>query len=123
MAIINVQLTFDNMNVSAQVGDVVYYTTYNGVSTGGFDAVGLSNTSLFGEIIAISGGQIIVETNSFASVSDLPDSNITFYSFAKNKLINTSSLLGYYSKVDFVNDSTDKAELFAVGTEVVESSK
>jgi len=32
-------------------------------------------------------------------------------------------LLGYYASVNFVNNSTDKIELFSVGSDVVESSK
>ena len=46
-----------------------------------------------------------------------------FISFAKEKKVNTSSLLGYYADVKFINDSTKKAELFSVGSEVAESSK
>ena len=47
----------------------------------------------------------------------------SFISFAKDKKANTSSLLGYYMSVNFVNDSKEKAELFSVGSEIVESSK
>ena len=43
--------------------------------------------------------------------------------FAKDKKVNTSSLLGYYADVKFVNNSTTKAELFSVGSEIAESSK
>ena len=46
-----------------------------------------------------------------------------FISFAKNKKINTTSLLGYYADVKFVNNSTEKVEMFSVGAEVQESSK
>ena len=46
-----------------------------------------------------------------------------YISFAKDKRGNTSSLLGYYASVNFVNNSTEKAELFSVGFEVSESSK
>ena len=46
-----------------------------------------------------------------------------FISFAKDKRINTSSLLGYYASVKFVNDSTDKIELFSIGSNISESSK
>ncbi len=46
-----------------------------------------------------------------------------FISFVKDKRVNTSSLLGYYASINFVNNSTDKIELFSVGSEVVESSK
>jgi hypothetical protein len=34
-----------------------------------------------------------------------------------------SAVLGYYAQVKFVNDSTEEAELFSVGSEIHESSK
>jgi len=34
-----------------------------------------------------------------------------------------SSLKGYYAEAQFVNESTEYAELFSVGTEIFESSK
>ena len=43
--------------------------------------------------------------------------------FSKNKSVNNSSLLGYYAEVKLTNDSIKKAELFALSTEVLESSK
>jgi len=49
-----------------------------------------------------------------------PDS---YYFFTKNQVINTSSLSGYYADVQFQNNSIVKAEIFAVSSEVTESSK
>ena len=46
-----------------------------------------------------------------------------FISFAKEKKVNTSSLVGYYADTKFINDSKIKAELFSVSSEVAESSK
>ena len=43
--------------------------------------------------------------------------------FAKNHAVNTSSLLGYYADTTFKNNSTSKAELFSVNSEITESSK
>ena len=43
--------------------------------------------------------------------------------FSKSTQANRSSLLGYYSEVTFGNDSPHKGELFAISTEVSESSK
>ena len=45
-----------------------------------------------------------------------------FVFFVKNK-INITSLLGYFAKMQFKNDDRDRAELFAVSTEISESSK
>lgn len=46
-----------------------------------------------------------------------------FVMFSKPNSINTSSIKGYYAKVRLDNDSTEKIELFAVGSEISESSK
>jgi len=116
----HIQLSFSDINVSVQVGDVVYYTT-NNLSTGGFDLTQVENTLLLGEIIEINGNTMIVEVDD--TLTSLPPNANVFYSFAKNKSVNTSSLLGYYAQVDFVNNSRHKAELFSVGSEIAESSK
>ena len=42
---------------------------------------------------------------------------------AKNLKLNSGDIKGYYLKANFVNNSREAAELFAVGSEVVESSK
>ena len=43
--------------------------------------------------------------------------------FAKNKIVNTTSLIGYYAEIEFKNDSNKKIELFSVGSDIFESSK
>ena len=43
--------------------------------------------------------------------------------FGKDKSVNTTSLVGYYADVKFVNTSDEKVELFSVGSEIAESSK
>jgi len=43
--------------------------------------------------------------------------------FGKDKRANSSSLIGYFAKASFVNDSTGKVELFSIGSEVSESSR
>ena len=57
----------------------------------------------------------------------IPDTSIligSYISFAKNKIVNTSSLLGYYAEMIFINeDNEKKVELFSVGSEIEESSK
>tara|TARA_R110001592_G_scaffold12919_3_gene60596 strand:- start:526 stop:891 length:366 start_codon:yes stop_codon:yes gene_type:complete len=120
--IIQVQLSFPDLNVSVQVGDIVYYTAFGAnPNVGGFDSANVSNTMLLGEIITINGNLITVEVED--TLTSLPTNDNVFYSFAKNKLVNTSSLLGYYAQVDFVNTSKKKAELFSVGSEIAQSSK
>jgi hypothetical protein len=128
MAIINIQLTFDNMNVSAQVGDIVYYS-YGGNPIGGFDQTALVNTRRLGPIKVINGNQITVEYDNdpdgIPNSGDelLPPPGGSYISFVKDKKVNTTSMLGYYISANFVNNSRDKIELFSVGSEIVESSK
>jgi len=120
MAIVQVQLDFDGLNVSAQVGDIVYFTP-NGTPLGGFDNAEVSGTSVLGPIVSISGNSITIEYDN-AIVTSGPMKG-DFISFVKDKRVNTSSLLGYYASVNFVNNSTGKIELFSVGADVSESSK
>jgi hypothetical protein len=119
MPIAQLQMTFDDMNISAQVGDIIYYSI-NTVNTGGFGKSTLPNTRKLGPIISIDGGSIQVQYDD--AVTGAPPVN-SFISFVKDKKVNSTSMLGYYAKVKFVNNSTDKAELFSVGSEITESSK
>ena len=43
--------------------------------------------------------------------------------FVKNQVVNMNGLSGYYADAMFENNSKVKAELFAVGSEITESSK
>ena len=47
----------------------------------------------------------------------------SFMFFSKDNKYNMSSLTGYYSEVQFKNNSTDIAELFTTACDIVESSK
>ena len=120
MATVFIQLTFNSVNTSAQVGDIVYYST-GGSPLGGFDNSSLAgNTLMLGPIMEINGGSITV---SYDNASAVPPSAGDYISFVKDKRVNTSSLLGYYMQANFVNTSKKKAELFSVGSEVSQSSK
>ena len=120
----NTTLTFDNTNFSAQVGDIIYYTTGGG-QIGGFSTANLKNTKILGEIVSISprpagGFDFTVEYN--AAITSPPSAG-DYISFAKDKRINTASLVGYYADITFVNDSKEKIELFSIGSDIDESSK
>ena len=126
MSIIQIELSFDGMNVSAQVGDIAYYS-FDPQNIGGFDHSTLIKTKKLGQIVGgdtvntpVDGNSITVEYNEEV-VSPPPIG--AFISFAKEKKVNTSNLLGYYADVKFINDSKIKAELFSIGSQITESSK
>ena len=123
MAALNITLSFDNINFSAQVGDIVYYS-YNPAQVGGYNTAQLQNTKKLGPIVNIENriSEFLV-TVQYDDTLTSPPADGDFISFAKDKTINTSSLLGYYASVKFVNNSTDKVELFSIGSEISESSK
>ena len=113
------------INTSVQVGDIVYFTptTPQGSSPDPYASSGAAVTTELGFIVAIDilspTGYIIKVLTDLAVVPGASD----FISFGKDRTANTTSLIGYYMEVKFVNNSRDKVELFSVGSQVVESSK
>ena len=104
-----ITFTRNIQNISLQVGAIAYYVTPD---TSGYN----SDPEIIGKISAIGKNFIIVPTNPGITADD-------FIMFSKNKAVNNSSLLGYYAEVKLSNDSTDKVELFSIGSEVTQSSK
>ena len=123
-------LTFNGqVNTSLSIGDTVYYI--NNISdTGAFDTGdvdGESNIIELGVVASIAQnvGNFTLQVDEIAGVFDginEPDEN-SFVLFSKDNNAELSSILGYYSKVRFTNDSTHKAELFSVAVDVTQSSK
>ena len=113
------------INTSVQVGDIVYFTptTPQGSSPDPYASSGGAATIELGTITGIT----ILGPDEFI-IRVLTNGTTTpgttdFISFGKDKTANTTSLIGYYMEVKFVNNSRDKVELFSVGSQVVESSK
>jgi len=125
MALVNTSLSFDDINSSVQVGDTVYYSTTGG-NVGGFDYANLSNTYFLGEVKIISNS---INPPNWTLIVEYEDTEVglpaagDYISFSKDKKINTSNLKGYYAEIKLVNNSTNKIELFSVGSEIFESSK
>ena len=117
-------ITFPNpINVSVQVGDTAYYMA-SSQPLGTHTHSDQSDIVQIGEIIAIDQA-----TNTITCFWNPDPANAsgplvgTFIMFSKDNKANLSSLLGYYAKIRFTNNSPDKAELFSIGCEVFESSK
>ena len=120
-----IELTFPSpINASVQPGDTAYFVDIGLQSVGGFFTP-QDNADMV-EIGPIT--QITVGANGTTIQCDTPDTTpsptmLSFIFFGKNRAVNESSLVGYYGKFTFVNDSKDKAELFSVACEIAESSK
>ena len=67
--------------------------------------------------------EVVTTIPASSTTNTVCDDNPSFIMFSKDNKANLSSILAYYASVTFKNDSTDKAELFNVGTDVFESSK
>ena len=143
-------LTFPNqLNDSLQIGDTAYYMTTQDhvVTDNNFQLANASTDPSFSE--NQSGNPTQALSNVFVEmgmVTDLPTSmggtlttanqmqvfidatttrptSASFIMFSKDARANMSSLLGYYAEVEFVNTSDSESEIFAVNSEIVESSK
>ena len=130
-----ITISFPNpINVSVQTGDIAYYlNNVTNLGTGELFSGHIPTThkhSNYNDIIKIGriiqvnriGNSIRCNWNPIPSTALFPPIG-AFIMFSKDNKANLNSLLGYYAKIRFTNNSTDKAELFSVGCEVFESSK
>mgnify|MGYP003138016140 FL=1 len=121
----NIIINFDNpLNeaVQADSKDVAYYADTSQTTFGDGSTIDFAdNVVRLGPIVKVdyvnNNIEVDLEPNTV-----LPSTN-DFIFFAKDNRANMTSLLGYYNEVEMTNNSTSKAELYAVGTEIVESSK
>ena len=100
-------------NVSLQVGDALWRTPTNTVG----DRKYAQEPQYVGIVSEV--GNDFVKVTDEQSVPSAHD----FLMFQKNKMVNNTSLIGYYAEVELKNNSLEHAELFAVGSEVAPSSK
>lgn len=97
------------VNASVQIGDTAYYTN-----------------DLNGTTVVLIGTITDVTTYSItANIEDTATRPTTssFILFSKDNSANVNSLTGYYAEVQLRNDSTTKAEMYSVASEVFVSSK
>ena len=127
-------LTFSSdINTSLQVGDIVYYSPTASVPTSGFNTITSPSTIVtFGVVTAIYRDGSVTPPIAANSIVVVYDKTVltgvqpppgSYLMFSKNKEVNSSSLIGYYADINFRNYSTDKVELFSVGSEVSDNSK
>ena len=110
MALIN--LTFNSLNTSLQVGDTAWYVETSNNTANTEDIVKI------GEVKEINNNTIVDSISS-----TLVDIDGFFIMFSKNNKANLGDIKGYYAEVKLVNESTEKAEVFSLGSEISQSSK
>ena len=113
---ITINFTGNINNDSLQIGDLAYYVTPS--ESGGFNQ-STQNPILIGPIEAITLNTIDVNNGATGEEPAADD----FIMFAKDSRINLSGLVGYYAEVKIKNNSTEKAELYSVASEITPSSK
>ena len=106
-----IEISFNpDLPVSTQIGDIAWYLDS---ASGAVIELGIiTNINYTLNIIYID---LIPGTT--------PPDNTDFIFYESSPIISIGSLKGYYAEVQFRNDSTNKAELFSIGSEVFESSK
>ena len=76
-----------------------------------------------GDLVAVNKTAKTIDVSVDASLTKPVVSSGEFIFFGKNQTTGTSGMTGYYAEVEMKNESTSYAELFAVSSEVFESSK
>ena len=111
---IRINLKNDIDNTSLQIGDTAYYVKDDDTST----SVTTFTDSIkpIGPVIEIGADHIVCNSAVHPPVD-------AFIMFQKDRKVNNTSLLGYYAEIELRNNSDKKAELFALSSEIAESSK
>ena len=76
-----------------------------------------------GDLVDIDKTAKTIDVSVDSSLQKPVVSSGEFIFFGKNQTTGTSGMTGYYAEVEMKNESTSYAELFAVSSEVFESSK
>jgi hypothetical protein len=117
----NITISFNHhIQDSVSVGDIAYYTNISG--SGGF-VVGQDEIVVIGEITFIDRVNNTITCSTELTAAQVAGLSTVFILFSKNNCQEGASLLGYFGSFKFKNNSTTKAELFAVTVDAFESSK
>jgi len=117
----------NNLNISLSIGDTIWYTSLT--QAGGYDVSDTATILKLGKVESVNRQ---TKTIQVSRPHDPNDPNYTgpptipqahYLMFSKPNSFNTNSLKGYYAEIRLDNNSTGKIELFAVGSEITESSK
>ena len=121
----------EKLNTSVSVGDTAYFIGAVNISTPTgttLESADSSDIVEIGEITSLdrnlqadttAGSHIVCATILASGVV----ANNYYILFSKDSAVNLGNITGYYAKVDLVNNSKHSGELFAISSEVTESSK
>jgi len=108
------------INVSVQPGDELYWTQYNTATN-----IANQTPTLIGEVLEV--GLDYVDVATGAAPAFTPKTMLFMF---RKPNINNTGIKGYYAEVrlstfsdEFGNFEANKTELFAVGSEISQSSK
>ena len=127
-----ITITLNNiqtLNNSLQVGDMVYAISTT-EQPGSADAqpdpinmvVGVNRLVGLLRFITSSGSDVVLDIDETPFVNPYNPLFGDFLMFSKYSQTD-GDVNGYYAEVKFKNNSTDKAELFSIGSEVIINSK
>lgn len=128
---ITLNLTLPNyLNVSLQVGDMIYARTtlqQTGANDlqGGPTTVDTDATHIVGvlrQINFLGDNQWSLEVDETVVSNTYKPLVGDFLMFSKYDQ-SSGDLIGYYAEAKFANDSKEKAEIFSVGSEIIINSK
>ena len=124
MAIQTLSFATNELNISLQVGDTIYYclTQQNQAGTNH-----PTSTNIYTKPKKL-GVATIVDRNTGTITVDIGnnlevDLEGHYIMFSKDRRANISGIIGYYIETELRNGTTLPAEIFAVGVDYVESSK
>ena len=117
-----IDITFSSpINFSLTEGDIVFFCP---TATDGDFTKATSDPKKIGKVKTIAtneAGDIVVTVN--IKNNQASPSATDYFFFSKDVAANYSGLTGYYAEVKMTNNKTTKAELYALGSQFVESSK
>tara|TARA_R100001244_G_scaffold129525_1_gene101043 strand:- start:16 stop:396 length:381 start_codon:yes stop_codon:yes gene_type:complete len=123
---ITLTLTFPEViNVSLQPKPTNVTSDSAHVDLGAWDIIYFKNSSgtiiLLGDCLSISSDRKIITVYADDTTEQPADGDYIF--FGKNEGVGMAGVTGYYAEVEMKNETTSEAELFAVSSELFESSK
>tara|TARA_R110002012_G_scaffold10514_6_gene48026 strand:+ start:420 stop:806 length:387 start_codon:yes stop_codon:yes gene_type:complete len=127
---LQITLNLTYINCSLQVGDLIYardIQTQPGAinpQTGSTGSTGTGSSHLVGVLRRIEdlGGSFLLIVDQSMVDTPYSPSPSDFLMFSKYSQ-GDSGVFGYYAKAKLVNNSTEKAEIFAVSSEITINSK